>query len=490
VSRLVRIAAFARNELWMTLRQPRLLLTLVLGPFLVLFLLGVGYEHQLPDIATLVVGAEGEVVEDVDDYLRDIDRAGLDYRGTTDDLDTALSQLRQGDVDLVVVLPDHPLDVLQQDERATIAVHHRSLDPVTDHQIMVAANLAVNEINDFVLESVIRDTQRESESLADEVTAAREELDAIRRAAGRDDGEAVRADARTAAARFDELADAIGGGGAAGRLGLGDRAAETEESLREGADLLRQVSTGDADRDLDDAAASLSELEELVTDLREADPAVAVRPFDVELVNDTPVAVSLDRFFAPGLVALMLQHLAITFAALSLVRERDLGTTELLQVSPATLGERLIGKGFGFLVIGALMAAGLTALVMAAFGVPAPYSWPLFTAVVVLVLLASLGYGYLVAAAARTDSQAVQLSMLAFLTTIFFSGLFMPLERISWPIEAISWSLPATYAFRAMQQLMLLHRPVEPWLLVGLALMAVLLLALARVTLGRRSRPR
>lgn len=490
MSRLVRTAAFARNELVATLGQPRLLATLVLGPFLVLFLFGLGYEHQLPELGMVVVGAEGQLVDDVDEYLREVDPAGLDYRGTTQDRDAALTQLRDGDVDVVVLLPDDPLAALEDDERAVIEVRQLSLDPVTDHQITIASRLAVGEINDLVLEDVLRRAQTETADLEAQLSEAREQLASVQAAVEGRDVAGLQRTAAATAERFDELASAVASSrGIVGALGLGARAGEVEDSLRSGAELLRRFATGDPVGDLQEATQALTDLEEVVTQLRAVDPVVAVRPFDVEIVNDSPVPVTLDRFFAPGLVALMLQHLALTFGALSLVRERERGTIEVLRAAPATLGERLLGKGIGFLVIGGILAAGLVALIMAAFGVPAPHSWLAFVAVVALVLLASLGYGYLIAAAARTDSQTVQLAMLAFLTAIFFSGLFMPLERIAWPVEAISWAMPATWAFRAMQQLMLLDRPAEPWLLVGLAVMAVVLLALARFTLGRRARP-
>lgn len=488
MSRLVRTSAFTRNELIATLRQPRLLVTLVLGPFLVLFVFGLGYEHELPELATVVVSAEGELVEEVDRYLREVDPAGLDYRGTTDDRERALADLRGERVDLVVILPEHPMEVLEQDERAVIEIHQRSLDPVTDHQVYVAANLAVDEINDLLLEDLVGTAQERSEEYAEQLTAAREQLDQVRAAVSREDLRLAQRAGRETADRFERLADLVAGGGTFAGFGLGDRAAEYEDSLRSGAELLRTLSRADADAQLDEAATTLAEIDEVVAQLRAADPEVIVRPFRPEVISATPVAVTLDRFFAPGLVALMLQHLAVTFGALSLVRERSQGTVETLRVSPASLGERLAGRGIGFLVLGGLMAAGLTALIMLAFGVPAPHSWLVFVAVVALVLLASLGYGYLVAAVSSSNSQAVQLSMLLFLTAIFFSGLFMPLERISFPVEIVSWLMPATYGFLAMQQLMLLDRVADPALLGGLVLLAVVLLALARWSLGRRER--
>ena len=51
----------------------------------------------------------------------------------------------------------------------------------------------------------------------------------------------------------------------------------------------------------------------------------------------------------------------LTFAALSLVRERELGMTEMFRVSPLTVREAMSGKYLSFLVLGLILATGLTA---------------------------------------------------------------------------------------------------------------------------------
>jgi ABC-2 type transport system permease protein len=257
-------------------------------------------------------------------------------------------------------------------------------------------------------------------------------------------------------------------------------------TLRRGAEQLDALTRIDAIGELDDAAVTLAEVDEVVTFVRGIDPAVAVRPFDAEMFSATPVAVTLDRFYAPGLIALMLQHLGITFAALSLVREREAGTLDMLRIAPVTTGERLAGKSLAFLLLGSLTAVGLTALSVLAFDVPLPVDWLGYTLLIALTLLASLGIGYLVASVSNTDSQAVQYCMLLLLTAIFFTGLFMPLERIGMPVEIVSWLLPATYGFLGLQHLMLLLQPAPPELYLGLLAIAVVTFVLARFLLPRR----
>jgi ABC-2 type transport system permease protein len=485
---IVRMGAFVRGELVSTLRQPRLLLVLVLGPFLVLFIFGLGYEAELPTLSTVVVGNDDEVTDQVDDFLRTEQPATLDYEGTTNDLDTALQRLRDGDIDLVVVLPEDTMESVAAGERAKIEVHQRSLDPVTFSQIAVAADSAVSQINDQVLEEFLGDAQRDAAEYEDQLTEVRAQLDTVRDAVDDDDIVMVQRTAGQVAPQLSALADTVeSAGGTAGFFGFGQNLGETVQTLRNGATALQQLSTVDGVGRLDDAAQSLEQLDEVVTQLTAIDPAVAVRPFQAEIVSQTPVAITLNRFFAPGLVALMLQHLGITFAALALVRERQVGAIEMLRVAPVSTGERLAGKTIAFVLLGGIAAVLLTLLIRLAFEVPPPSSWLAFAGLVALTVIASLGIGFLVAAVSTTHSQAVQFSMLLFLTAVFFSGLFMPLDRIGMPVEIVSWLMPATYAFEGLQELMLLGEPARVSLYLGLAAIAVVTFVLARILVPRRN---
>ena len=486
---IVRTFAFVRAELVGTLRQPRLLLMLVLGPFLVLLIFGMGYERELPTLSTVVVGGDSELVDEVDRFVREEEPSGIDYVGTTDDEEAALDQLREGEVDLVVVLPDRALDSLGQDERAVIEVHERSLDPITSSQIFVAADSAIAQINDRVLEEVVATTQDRTSGFTDDVQQARDQLADLRASVSDQDLAAAQRGADQLATRLDQLADALDNGASlAQTLGFGGRVEEIQQLVRDGANQLDQLASIDAGENLDETEQALADLDEALTQLQGIEAEVAVRPFQAEVVSETPVDMTLDRFYAPGLVALMLQHVALTFAALALVRERRQGTTELFAVAPVTLGERLAGKAIAFLLLGGAAAAGLVALIVAVFGVPLPAAWLPFLGLIALTLLASLGYGFLVASVSDTESQAVQFSMLFLLTAIFFSGLFLPLDRIGMPAEVVTWLMPATYAFTGLQDLMLLQQDAPAMLYAGLAAIAVVATALAAVLMPRRSR--
>lgn len=485
--RLVRISAFARRELVSTIRQPRLILTLVLGPFLILFVFGLGYSQEFPTLTTVVVGPDDSpLTQQIDDYVTEAEVTGIDYIGTTTDEDQAIADLKAGEIDLVVILPD--IQELDASEQREIEVHQRKPDPVTTAQIEVAAQTAVAEINDQIVAQAVSTIQDEASGLTEQLDQARSQVDDLRETVSDDDLETIQRNAGPLADRLEQLASQLGQAGPLleplGVSGSGQLA----EDMRSGAEALRLLAQTDAVGELDRADETLARADEAVAMLQETDPEVLAEPFTVQVYRQTPVAITLDRYYAPGLLALMLQHVAITFVALGMVRERRQGTSELLRVTPVGTTERLIGTSTAHLLLGGAVATVLTGLIVLAFQVPAPVNWGAFAGLVSLALLASLGYGFLVASAAKSDSQAVQFSMLLLITAVFFSGMFLPLDRIQVPVIWVSWLLPTTHAFQGLQELMLLGLPVSSSVWLWLGGMSLVLLGLARLLVPWRDR--
>ncbi len=103
-----------------------------------------------------------------------------------------------------------------------------------------------------------------------------------------------------------------------------------------------------------------------------------------------------------------------------------------------------------------------------------------------LLTSASLGLGFLVSALARSELQAVQVSMLLLIASGFFAGFLFPLAQMQGPAVAISYLLPAAYGIRALQDVMIRGEGVSTLDLVGLLLMALVTLGLARYLMGRK----
>jgi ABC-2 type transport system permease protein len=200
---------------------------------------------------------------------------------------------------------------------------------------------------------------------------------------------------------------------------------------------------------------------------------VLVNPFTVDTVPLSNIQFSPTDFFAPAVIVLLLQHLSITFASLSIVRERRSGIMELFRVAPITAFETLIGKFLSYLFFEILLAAVITILAVWLLKIPMLGQWTNYVIAVVILLFTSLGVGFFISLISETDTQAVQYSMLLLLASIFFSGFFLDLRLMWQPIKVLAWSLPATYGNRMLQDIMLRGASVPSLLAEGLALIGL-----------------
>ena len=159
----------------------------------------------------------------------------------------------------------------------------------------------------------------------------------------------------------------------------------------------------------------------------------------------------------------------MTFAALSLVRNRELGLFELLASAPSSSVEIVVGKTIAYLVVGLVVGVGLLTTAVNLLGVPLAGSAGAATAAMALILLASLSLGLLISLVSGSETQAVQWSMLTLLAGLFFGGFFLDLDGLLYPVKALSWLLPVTYGIRLLQDVMLHGLEPAPLDFAGLA---------------------
>jgi ABC-2 type transport system permease protein len=206
---------------------------------------------------------------------------------------------------------------------------------------------------------------------------------------------------------------------------------------------------------IDKMETELSQLETLLSEFQSIDANVLISPFRSEAKSISAVEIQPSDFFAPAVIALLLQHLALTFAALSIVQESQSGTMELFRVSPISALETLLGKYLSYLLFSAILAAILTILVVYGLGVPLLGDWLLYSFTTLALLFTSLGLGFIISLVAKTDTEAVQYSMIVLLASVFFSGAFINLQALWAPIRMVSWAVPATYGILLLQNIML-----------------------------------
>jgi ABC-2 type transport system permease protein len=214
-------------------------------------------------------------------------------------------------------------------------------------------------------------------------------------------------------------------------------------------------------------------------------PEVVAAPTRAEVRNLAPVQPNVVAFFAPAVLALVLQHMGVTLTALSMVRERLTGAMDIFRVAPLRTLEILIGKYLAYAFFNLSIAALICFLVIGVLKVPL-LSAPIEVAkVIVLLSFASLGLGLLISTIVDSERQAVQLSMLVLLASVFFSGFVLPLDQFITPLRIAAYSLPVTHGIQLLQDLMLRGTTNQGWELMALGWIGVVLFLLTSITLRR-----
>lgn len=186
------------------------------------------------------------------------------------------------------------------------------------------------------------------------------------------------------------------------------------------------------------------------------------------------------NFFLPGVIGIVLQ-IATTFAtAMSLVRERERGTLEQLMVSPLSRWGLMLGKLVPYLVIGMFMGAFLFVIMRWVFHVPIAGDVGALMLGTLFYVFCLLSLGLLISTRAQNQMQALQMSMMFILPSVFFSGFIFPRETMPQIFYAISTVIPATYYIELERALILRGASLgDFWFhLVMLAAMGVVLFAL------------
>ena len=151
------------------------------------------------------------------------------------------------------------------------------------------------------------------------------------------------------------------------------------------------------------------------------------------------------NFFVPGVIGIVLQ-IATTFAtAMSLVRERERGTLEQLMVSPLSRWGLMLGKLTPYLLIGMLMALFLFGIMQWLFHVPIAGDFSGLVLAKFLYVFSLLSLGLLISTKAQNQIQALQMTMIFILPSVFFSGFIFPRETMPKIFYLIGTVLPATY---------------------------------------------
>ena len=372
---LTRILTIVGKELVSIIRRPGALISLVLGPFLIMAIFGAGYGGYRRALDTVVVlPPDSSLPTDVKSY-QDVAGEGLKISQVTTDEAAAMDLLGRQLVDVVVVAPTNVEANMKAGKRSEIDVRVNLTDPVQSSYAYFLAHSLEAAVNRQVIERAVDQAK----------------------------GYAI-----------------------------------------------------------DNGA----------NDVYRVPADVIAAPTEASIHNVAQSAPTVVQYFAPAVLALILQHLAVTLIALSVVREKNSGLFELFRISPITTAELVTGKLIAYGLFAGAVASATIALLVVGFGVPiiAQPGW--IALVAGLLVASSLGLGLVIAAVSDSEAQAVQLTLLVLLASVFFSGFVLAISEFSEPVRSLIYILPVANAIRLFGDFMFRGGTVvvwQIWVLVGLS---------------------
>ena len=193
-------------------------------------------------------------------------------------------------------------------------------------------------------------------------------------------------------------------------------------------------------------------------------------------------------FLVPGLIAYIAMITAVASTALSIVREKEVGTIEQIRMAPIDTFSFVIGKTIPYFIIALASAALIIGASMLLFGLPMRGNWMALLVALSLFLIGALATGLLISTVADTQQLAFQMALLiSFLPTIMLSGFIFPINSMPSALQIITHLVPARYFLIALRGIVLkgtaLHNLMPQ--LAALAVYAAAMLSLASVRLAR-----
>jgi ABC-2 type transport system permease protein len=161
-------------------------------------------------------------------------------------------------------------------------------------------------------------------------------------------------------------------------------------------------------------------------------------------------------FMIPGILALLLLVITTNLSSMAIVREREVGTLEQLNVTPIARWELITGKLLPYGLIGLVDVLLVVAVAVAWFEVPLRGSFLLLLAMCVVYLLTTLGLGLFVSTISSTQQQAMMTSSFFFLIPmVFLSGFVFPIENMPGWIQPVTYLIPLRYFLVIMRGIFL-----------------------------------
>jgi len=160
--------------------------------------------------------------------------------------------------------------------------------------------------------------------------------------------------------------------------------------------------------------------------------------------------------FVPGVMSMVLLLVCTMMTAITIVKEKEMGTMEVMLASPMKPLMIVIAKAVPYIMLSAINIASILLLSVFVLGVPINGSILLLGFESILFTLVSLSLGLLISSGAESQQTAMFISLVAlFLPTVMLSGFMFPVENMPLPLRIVSNLIPAKWYYTIVKSVMI-----------------------------------
>ena len=181
---------------------------------------------------------------------------------------------------------------------------------------------------------------------------------------------------------------------------------------------------------------------------------------DYQIIPQTKMAYNAELksvfMFVPGVMTIILMLVSAMMTSISITKEKELGTMEILLVSPLKPFQVIIGKVFPYIFLSIINAVVIVLLSIFIFRMPVEGSLFLLGFESVLFIINALSLGILISTISETQQTAMMISLMGLmLPVILLSGFIFPITSMPLPLQVISNIIPAKWFIIILKGIML-----------------------------------